>query len=141
MKKNRLRTIQESINEAPKTPKKPTQAVRDALVAMNLKADEQVDLYDQLNALLDELDGTFTGGGDGEMFVVYAHSGRNNGSAWVKAKNKADAKKIAKEKWLDLGTVDEVQTLEEYKESEMFDEDDEIPDLKLGEYEEIDWGT
>ncbi len=78
---------------------------------------------------------------DGKMFVVYAHAGRFDGLAYVCAKNKADAKKIAQNcGWLDTGTVDKVQTLAEYQKENDWD-DSEVPALALGEYEEIDWGT
>lgn len=131
--------MKKPVNEA--APKTPTKKVRDALVAMKLKEDTQIEVYDQIIGLLDELDGTFGTKEDGELFMVYASSGRMNGWAWVRAKSKAHAKQIAKNDWLENGKVDEVMTEEEYKESEMYDEDDEVPTLKLGEYEEMEWGS
>ena len=82
----------------------------------------------------------------GKLFVVNAHSGRNNGCALVAADSKGDAKKIAKNSgWLDLGQVDNAMTFKAWCD-EMGDDQEEIfaqyPKVKkIGDWDEIEWGS
>lgn len=79
-----------------------------------------------------------------KLFVVWAHSGRFNGMALFAAYNKSEAKKMAKNYWLDYGTVDAVQTFEEYCKDMEYDPEEEYASYnvkELGDWEEIEWGT
>jgi hypothetical protein len=89
--------------------------------------------------------------GKGEVFVIWASSGRMNGYAVVMAKSKSDAKAFAKgSEWLnpnpfESGKVDKVQTLKEYLKETGDDEEHiqaEIDQLKkIGDVVGIEWGT
>jgi hypothetical protein len=85
------------------------------------------------------------------LYIVYAHSGRYNGSAIIGAESVADAKKRAKNSsWLDLGVVDSAESFEKYY-KEMGEKDSielemisfakqKMLPSKLGEWFEIEWG-
>lgn len=86
-----------------------------------------------------------------KYFIVLAHAGRSNGSALVKAKNKAEARGIAKSYWLDTGKVDKVYDID-HEDVAWYLEDEEDKKKYMGEieanikkgqapYTEIEWGT
>jgi hypothetical protein len=76
-----------------------------------------------------------------ELYVVFAHSGRFNGSAVVSATSKTEARKKARScGWLELGTVDSaIKATEDQDVSENLE--DFTATVKENGYAEIDWGT
>jgi len=84
------------------------------------------------------------------LYVVYASSGRNNGTAVVMANSKADAKKTMKDSsWLTNGKVDKALTFTEYCQELGLDQEEEKEEMqnrtgipsKMGDWEELEWGS
>lgn len=85
-----------------------------------------------------------------QVYIVYAHAGRNNGWAIVGAISKSEARKAARNSgWLDLGTVDNAITFKEFADGQYDTPEAGMQELiaskewptKINQVTELEWGT